>query len=85
MSFTLVARVGIRAAIGLMESEATVGQPEHRSRWSWCGNRQGGITVHPDTHPHEMQERERPRPETRAGCRSRLVGEAGSLALPLGR
>jgi len=67
VSFTLVAPVGIRAAIRLMEPEATVAQPEYRLRWSWCGNRQVGITVHPDTHPHEIQAHEGSRSETRAG------------------
>jgi hypothetical protein len=32
-----------------------------------CDNRQVGVTVYPDTRPHAMQEREGPRPETRAG------------------
>ena len=42
-------------------------QPERRLRCSRCGNRQVGVTVHPDTRPHEIQASEGPRPETRAG------------------
>jgi hypothetical protein len=47
--------------------EATVRHLEQRLRCSRCGNRQVGVTVHPDTRPHEMQERDGPAPETRAG------------------
>jgi hypothetical protein len=45
----------------------TVWQLAQRMRCSRCGNRQVGVTVHPDTRPHEMQERDGPGPETRAG------------------
>jgi hypothetical protein len=61
------APIGIRAAIALMGPEATVGDLERRMRCSRCGNRQVGVTVHPDTRPHETQERDGPAPETRAG------------------
>jgi hypothetical protein len=62
------APIGIRAAIRFMGTgEATVRQLAQRLRCSRCGNRQVGVTVHPDTRPHEMQERDGPRPETRAG------------------
>jgi hypothetical protein len=44
-----------------------VGELARRLRCSRCGNRQVGVTVHPDTRPHEMQERDGPAPETRAG------------------
>jgi hypothetical protein len=44
--------------------EATVGDLARRLR---CGNRQVGVTVHPDTRPAEMQASEGARPETRAG------------------
>ena len=62
------APIGIRAAIQFTGSaEATVGDLERRLRCSRCGNRKVGVTVHPDTRPHEMRESEGPRPETRAG------------------
>ena len=61
------APIGIRAAIRLMGPEATVRQLERRLRCSRCGNRQVGIVLQPDTRPPEMQERDGPRPETRAG------------------
>jgi hypothetical protein len=61
------APIGIRAAIALMGPEATVGELERRMRCSRCGNRQVGVTVHPDVRPAEMQASDGPRPETRAG------------------
>jgi hypothetical protein len=61
------APIGIRAAIALMGPEATVGELERRMRCSRCGNRQVGVTVHPDTCPHEVQASEGPRGETRTG------------------
>jgi hypothetical protein len=61
------APIGIRAAIALMGPEATVGELERRMRCSRCGNRQVGVTVHPDVRPAEIQASEGPRPETRAG------------------
>ena len=62
------APIGILPAIRFMGSgEATVGELERRLRCSRCGNRQVGVTVHPDTRPHEMQARDGPRPETWTG------------------
>ena len=61
------APIGIPAAIRLIGPDATVRQLARRLRCSRCGNRQVGVTVHPDVRPAEMQEREGPRPETRAG------------------
>jgi hypothetical protein len=49
------APIGIRAAIRLMGAEATVGELERRLRCSRCGNRQVGVTVHPDTRPPERR------------------------------
>ena len=62
-----VAPIGIRPAIRLMGPEATVRQLKRRLRCSRCGNRQVGVTVHPDTRSHEICESDGPRPETRAG------------------
>jgi hypothetical protein len=61
------APIGIRAAIRLIGPEATAGELERRLRCSWCGNRQVGVTVRPDTRPVEIRESEGPRPATRAG------------------
>ncbi|MFC7478471.1 hypothetical protein ACFQS7_29395 [Dankookia sp. GCM10030260] len=69
------APMGIRAAIRLMGPEATVGDLERRLRCSRCGNRQVGVTVHPDTRPPEMRESEGPRPETRAGPLEMVAGD----------
>jgi hypothetical protein len=53
------APISVRAAIRLMGSgEATVDDLERRLRGSWCGNRQVGVMVQPDTRPHETQERD---------------------------
>lgn len=62
-----VAPIGIRAAIRIMgTAEATLGELGQRLRCSWCGNRQVGITVRPDTRSAAARERDGPAPETRA-------------------
>jgi len=50
-----------------MGPEATLGELERRLRGSRCGSRQAGVTIHPNTRPHEMRASEGPQPETRAG------------------
>ena len=62
------APISVLAAIRLMGSgEATVGELERHLRCDRCANRQIGVTVQPDTRPHEMRKRDGPAWETRAG------------------
>ena len=64
-----VASIGIRAAIQLMDPEATVRQLAQRLRCSRCGGRKVGIVLQPDTRPPAVRESEGPWPETRAMAR----------------
>ena len=64
-----------------MGPEATVRQLAQRLRCSRCGNRQVGVTVHPDTRTAEVIERDGPAPEMRAGMPEYLMTEAEARVL----
>jgi hypothetical protein len=68
--------IGVRQAIEAMRcAAATVGQLGRRLRCSGCGSRMQ-IASCPDTRPADVQRRDGPRPETRAGL------SAGTPGLP---